>query len=137
MRFFILMIVVLSMVACNASKYQYQSQQNYNSWKGRNIADLQKQWGSPDQVLHARDGSSYYVYSTNSGGSFYGSTTTNFAASDEARELGMPIGNRFVTGLKCTNLFKTNSAGTITDVMHRGGNCGGQWVPKATKQTSN
>ena len=132
MRF--LLCVVLSfliLAGCGTTNYRYQSQSNPQQWQGRNYNDLQKQWGSADQVMHTRTGASYYVYSTNSTSNFFNNTTTNVGSYGA---FSNPNFSNDQT-MECTTIFKTNAQNIITSVTHQGNNCGGQWVAKTPKKS--
>lgn len=134
MKYLSLLLVLVFLSGCaTTSSYHYQPQNNPQQWKGRNITDLQKQWGQADQIMHTRVGTSFYLYTGNSSASFFASTTTNFGM------YGQPYTRPNVESnmmLKCTTVFKTDDTGTIVDVYHQGSNCGGQWVSGPTQKKS-
>lgn len=129
MRFLTYVLCVFILSACAGTNYRYQSENKPQQWQGRNIADVQKQWGAATNVMGTRSGTSYYMYVTNATGDFYRSTVTNFsmAGTNESGITG-PLNNQ--VGLKCTTIFTTDKNGTITNVSHQGSNCGGEWVPR-------
>ncbi|MES2218415.1 MAG: hypothetical protein V4501_08380 [Pseudomonadota bacterium] len=126
MRFLLAGLAVISLLltSCASQHYHYQSESNPQKWEGHNISEVQQHWGSADQVLHARNGNSYYLYTTTSGNSFFNSTSTNFSLSSYNM---FPM--RGQSGMKCSALFETNAKGVITSTSHAGNNCGGEWAP--------
>lgn len=130
----ILLAILLTACASHNTRYQ-QEEQNANSFKGSNIQTVMAKWGAPDQTLHARNGNSYYVYNTNSGG-FYSSTYNyqNNIVTPHGWHVGSGAANEnYSTSygkLTCSTIFETDSTNTIIATMHRGSNCGGKWVPK-------
>jgi hypothetical protein len=122
----ILAIFSLFLTAC-ATNYHYQSENNPNQYLGKNIAVVQKQWGSADQVFHTRSGASYYLYSTTSGNNFFTATSTNFSLLQNDAEF--PSTGRF--GLQCSAIFKTDKNDIIVSTSHAGSNCGGEWAPNS------
>lgn len=134
MKLFAGLIVITSILltSCATHNYKYQTENNPQQWQGKNIQALQQAWGLADQTFHTRSGTSYYVYTTSSGPNFYNSIATNFDSSTVgAASYNLPrtqySGN---LSLKCTTVFKTDATGVITNIMHEGSNCGGEWVPK-------
>lgn len=114
----------LLLTAC-ASNYHYQSETQPNQFLGKNISLVQKQWGSADQTLHTRTGTSYYLYTTSSGRNAFYATRTNFALLQDDAEFPA----RGQLGLECSAIFKTDKNGVITGTSHAGTNCGGEWAP--------
>lgn len=128
-------ISALLLTACGTSHYQYQSEKNPTQWKGKSIQTLKKQWGDADQTLVTRTGGAYYVYLSNSGPSFYNSTSSNFAMFNGPNNTAVNFPARGQNynnnmGLKCVTIFQTDKTGTIIAVSHQGHNCGGEWAPK-------
>jgi hypothetical protein len=128
-----LMTVFLFLTACSSTtntQVQYQSQNNGAQYKGQNIAAIQKKWGMADQVMHTQTGTSFYVYTTNSGQNFFSSANNNLhtTVNREGIERGSYTGNM---QLECTTVFKTDSTGMIIDSWHKGNNCGGTWVNRS------
>lgn len=128
-----LLLSLLVLSGCAASRYQYQSQANPQQWQGRSVQDLQTQWGSADQVFKTRTGDTYYVYSANSTSNYFNSTTSNFGIYGQA-DVPQNFANDLT--LQCTTVFKANATGIITKIVHQGSNCGGQWVAKPAKSKS-
>jgi opacity protein-like surface antigen len=121
----------LLLSACAGNHYTYVSESNPMQWKGQNISAVEAKWGMADQILKTRTGSAYYVYTTKSVSSYFNSSVTNYSPGANAGGFG----NAELTGyndmtLACTTLFKTDATGVITDVTHKGNNCGGEWVAK-------
>jgi hypothetical protein len=111
--------------ACSTTKYHYQSESKPQQWKGQNISAVEKTWGTADQVFHTRSGVSYWLYSTESGSSFFNSTRTNFSVL----ETGSDFPLRGQNGLQCSAIFKTDKNNIIIATSHTGSNCGGEWAP--------
>lgn len=126
----LILFVMLTLSACGV-KYRYQSENNPQQWQGQNISVVQQQWGMPDQVMHARNGKSYYVYSAQSGSNMFRTTTTNFGSGYNTMYPGTGA-TQGAMSMDCTTLFTTDSTGVITKIWHKGNNCGGEWV-KRTK----
>jgi hypothetical protein len=126
----LILFVMLTLSACGAN-YRYQTENNPQQWQGQNISVVQKQWGMADQVMHARNGQSYYVYSAQSGSNMFRTTTTNFGSGYNTM---YPAGTNYTNtmSMDCTTMFTTTNTGMITKVWHKGNNCGGEWV-KRTK----
>ncbi len=117
--------ITLLLSSCASQNYHYQSQSNPQKWEGKNIAEVQKRWGSADQVFHTRSGVSYYLYDSNSGANFFSSTSTNFSLAESS--VDFPLRNQIQ--LQCTAIFKTDKNNIIISTSHSGSNCGGQWAP--------
>lgn len=129
MRILMMLCVAFLLTSCGAGNYRYQTENNSMQWKGQNISAVESKWGAANDIMHARSGTSYYLYITNSTGNFYRSTTTNFSMNGGNAGMGaFPTNNN--VGLKCTTTFTTDANGTITNVSHQGSDCGGEWVPK-------
>jgi hypothetical protein len=127
-----ILVSTLLLTACNTTttnQNSYQSEQTIMQFKGQNIVAVQKQWGSPDQVMHTRNGTSFYVYSTSSGQGFFGSTSNAAYTTTNARD-PMRAPYTGTMEMECTTLFKTDSTGMIIDTWRKGNNCGGKWVSK-------
>lgn len=129
-------ICTLLVTACGSTRYQYQSQKNSAQFKGQSVQALQKQWGMADTTIQSRNGGTYYTYYSNSGTNFFNSTTTNFITSGPGADSSFPS-NPGVSDmtLKCSTVFTANAAGIITNVTHKGSNCGGEWVPASSKKS--
>src|SRR5436190_17033798 len=105
MKILISLMCFFLLSACAGTHYRYQSESNPTQWQGRNIAEVQKKWGDASDILHARNGTSYYMYVTNATGDFYRSTVTNFSMAG-TNEINGPLNNQ--VGLKCTTIFTTD-----------------------------
>ena len=122
---------MLLLTACASHRYSYVSESNPQQWKGQNISVVMAKWGMPDQTMKTRTGVGFYVYTSKSTASYFNSATTNYAPGAGSGAFG----NADLTGyndmtLACTTLFKTDATGVITEVTHKGHNCGGEWVAK-------
>lgn len=121
-------LAVLLLTACAAGSTRYQLESDASSYKGQNISAVESKWGMADQTLHARNGKSYYVYNTYSGG-FYASSYAMQTNTMMSRDMaGTENYNTAMGSLGCTTIFVTDSANIITETMHQGHNCGGKWV---------
>lgn len=118
-------LCALLLSACSSPSYHYQREDNPQSWQGKNISAVQKQWGAADQVFETRSGNTYYVYTTSAGRNFFDSTTTNFALEENGADFPL----RGQAGLKCSAIFKTNAKNIVIATSHMGSNCGGEWAP--------
>jgi hypothetical protein len=93
------------------------------------------QYPDPNQAMHTREGSSYYVYLTNvdAGPVPLASSEDSPIVGPRGRTIGVPIpasmpGDSYGQ-LICTTTFKTNSAtGKILWAKHQGSGCLGKWV---------
>jgi uncharacterized protein YceK len=131
-----LLVSTLFLTACSSVPRQhYQLEQNANQYVGDNIQTVLKEWGTPNQAMHTREGSSYYVYLTNvdAGPVPLASSEDSPIVGPRGRTIGVPIpasmpGDSYGQ-LICTTTFKTNSAtGKILWAKHQGSGCLGKWV---------
>jgi hypothetical protein len=135
----LIVCVLLLTAACGSlapGSTRYQTEANANQYVGDNIQTVVQAWGTPDQAMHTREGSSYYVYLTktqmleNQMQSSYdpelvGRRGQAFGISNSARGSN--------NGLRCTTTFKTDNTGKILWAKHQGSSCAGTWVNTAEK----
>lgn len=129
MRQIILFGLSLLLSACSTTNYYTQTVQ---SWRGGDSRSLIKQWGSPDDTLRGANGNTYYVYQTDSYGSYSGPSSPSVGVTMGSD--GKPImttfpntnttGNRGLT-LGCTVIFSVNSSGQVFETNIRGSACYG------------
>ncbi|MEO8401144.1 MAG: hypothetical protein ABI597_05015 [Gammaproteobacteria bacterium] len=120
-------LCTLLLSACSTTPYHYQSHENPQEWKGKNISQVVARWGTADQIFHTRSGASFYLYMTSSGRNFFDATTTNFALTETGGDFPL----RGQSGLQCSAIFKTDKNNIIIATSHSGSNCGGEWAPNS------
>jgi hypothetical protein len=132
MRSVIFMVFALLALSGCGANYRYQAETNAQQFQGQNISVVQQQWGSADQVLHRANGVSVYVYSAQSGDDLFRNTSTNIGSGSNTMEPRTGY-NQASMSMDCTSMFTTDSTGMITNVWHKGNNCGGEWVKRTKK----
>jgi hypothetical protein len=129
MRSIILMVCAVVALSGCGMNYRYQAEMNPQQFQGQNISAVQKQWGSADQVLHKRNGSSVYVYSAESSNNLFRNTSTNIGSGTNTMYPTAGY-NQDSMSMDCSSVFTTDSTGVITNVWHKGSNCGGEWMKR-------
>jgi hypothetical protein len=135
-----LILCVLLLTGCGTMApggTRLQTEANANQFVGSNIQTVINQWGTADQAMHTREGSSYYVYLTKSD-KIQSAMSSNYDPQLTGRRgeaFAVPTTQNIYgdNGLRCTTTFKTNPAGTIIWAKHQGSNCAGTWVNTAEK----
>jgi hypothetical protein len=135
-----LILCVLLLAGCGTTGpggTRLQTEANANQFVGSNIQTVMSQWGSPDQTMHTREGSSYYVYLTKTD-QLQSAMSNNYDPQLTGRHgqaFGVSTSHNIYgdNGLRCTTAFKTNTAGTIVWAKHQGSSCAGTWVNTAEK----
>jgi hypothetical protein len=130
MRFIILLGLSILLSGCGTTTNYYT--QTAQSWKGASLNSLSKSWGRPDQTVADRQGSTIYVYKSES----YQRSNTMVSPSMGVNNggNGRPVivsdsnananWNRNMS-LSCVTYFIANSKHVITDVKTAGNNCFG------------
>jgi hypothetical protein len=117
------------LTGCTPNYYQ----PTVNSWRGGNVTSLVQKWGQPNTKIENPDGTSIYIYRTESYGKVKLPEPTQVGVANRG---GRPVivttnpnyrGRRSLS-LTCLSIFEANSAGNIISTQVRGNGCYGSRV---------
>jgi hypothetical protein len=130
MRIFFFLLFSLFITACATTGTLNNNPGNSNvklsTWNGKNINTVMNKLGSPNETFKTRQGSNYYVYTTQNYQSYPTSGLAPGYATLTRGYVQTPVQENFYANysiLKCALIFKTNSSNIITSTATKGYSC--------------
>jgi hypothetical protein len=125
MRLITLTFLAIFLAACATANYYSQA---LNSWQGTHIEDLIRTWGVPDRMINMPDGTTYYVYTSESYQSTPPTLTPGYATYTNSA--GKPVMSTIMFPtppttflLQCTTWFQVNNQHVIVSAHAKGNYC--------------